>query len=231
VTSVERAKRFLQTGARAIALTVVPLASVTATAPSLGASPLILTPSSCDAIPSGSGIFVITPCTTTQLATGADGVTGLKLYGLDSTTSESSGFLALNFTTLGTASGTAGVVPVAYDFTLSDTFSNSMSWDVYFDVAGNLTDAHGQASGVSTGGTITGSFSVDLSSIGNAYEYVLHVEAIEDASAPDDTLTIDIPQNSVDVNPVSSAVPEPATLSFLGSALASLIWWRRQTGK
>jgi hypothetical protein len=223
MTSVERARRLLQTGARAIALTVVPLASVVA-------SPLILTPATCDAIPSGSGTFVITPCTTTQLATGADGVTGLKLYGLDSTTSESSGFLALNFTTQGSASGTAGIVPVNYDFTLSDTFSNATNWDVYFDVAGNLTDAHGQASGVSTGGTITGSFSVDLSSIGNAFEYVLHVEAIEEASAPNDTLTINIPQNSVDVNPVSSAVPEPASLGFIGSALASLVWWRRRTG-
>src|SRR5580700_3158090 len=147
MTSVERAKRFLQSGARAIALTVVPLASVAAVAPALNASPLILTPATCDAIPSGSGTFVITPCTTTQLATGADGVTGLKLYGLDSTTSESSGFLALNFTTQGSASGTAGIVPVNYDFSLSDTFSNAMNWDVYFDVAGNLTDAHGQASG------------------------------------------------------------------------------------
>jgi|SRR5580692_8526127 hypothetical protein len=231
MTSVERAKRFLQSGARAIALTVVPLASVAVIAPSLEASPLILTPATCDAIPSGSGTFVITPCTTTQLATGADGVTGLKLYGSDSTTSLSAGFLALNFTTQGTASGTAGIVPVAYDFTLSDTFSNAMSWDVYFDVAGNLTDASGTASGISTGGTITGSFSVDLSSIGNAYEYVLHVEAIEEASAPNDTLTIDIPQNSVDVNPVSSAVPEPAYPGLIGSALAALVWWRRRTGK
>jgi hypothetical protein len=231
MTSVERARRFLQDGARAIALTVVPLATVAAIAPSANASPLILTPASCDAVPSGSGTFVITPCTTTQLATGADGVTGLKMYGSDSTTSMFSGFLALNFTTQGTASGTAGVVPVAYDFTLSDTFSNAMSWDVYFDVAGNLTDASGTASGVSTGGTITGSFSVDLSSIGNAYEYVLHVEAIEDASAPNDTLSINIPQNSVDVNPVTSAVPEPGYLSFLGSALAALVWWRQRTGK
>jgi hypothetical protein len=231
MTSVERAKRFLQTGARTLALTVVPLAAVTAVAPSLPGSPLILTPTTCDAIPSGSGTFVITPCTTTQLATGADGVTGLKLYGTDSTTSMFSGFLALNFTTQGSASGTAGVVPVSYDFTLSDTFSNQMSWDVYFDVDGNLASANGQASGVSTGGTITGSFSVDLSSIGNAFQYVLHVEAIEGASAPNDTLTIDIPQNSVDVNPVTSAVPEPAHLSFLGAAIVSLAWWRRRTGK
>jgi hypothetical protein len=235
MTSVERAKRFFQTGARTLALTIVPLAAVTsvvtAVAPSLDASPLILTPTTCDAIPSGSGTFVITPCTTTQLATGADGVTGLKLYGTDSTTSESSGFLALNFTTQGSASGTAGIVPVSYDFTLSDTFSNKMNWDVYFDVDGNLASANGQASGVSTGGTITGSFSVDLSSIGDAFQYVLHVEAIEDASAPSDTLTIDIPQNSIDVNPATSAVPEPAYLSFLGAAIASLAWWRRRTAK
>jgi hypothetical protein len=72
---------------------------------------------------------------------------------------------------------------------------------------------------------------VDLSSIGNAYEYVLHVEAIEDASAPNDTLSIDIPQNSVDVNPVTSAVPEPANLSLMGLLLASLACWRRRTSK
>src|SRR4029077_3243971 len=126
-----------------------------------------------------------------------------------STTSMNSGFLAMNLTTQGTASGTAGVIPISYNFTLSDTFSNSMSWDVFVDVAGNLTDASGQAKGVSTGGTITGSFSVDASSIGNAFQYVLHVEAIEGASAAEDTLTIDVPQNSIDVNPAVSAVPEP----------------------
>jgi hypothetical protein len=229
MTSVERAKRFLQTKACAIALTVVPLASLAVIAPSLHAGVLTFNPSTCDAIPSGSGTFIITPCTVTQLAIGADGVAGLKMYGTDWTTSESSGFLDLNFTTQGTASGTGGVIPVAYDFTLSDTFSNTMYWDVYFDVDGNLGSASGHPSGQSTGGTITGEFSVDLSSIGTAYEYVLHVEAYEDASAGDDTLSIDIPQNSIDVDPVSA--PEPGTLSLFGSALASLAWWRRRTSK
>jgi hypothetical protein len=227
VTSVDRAKCFLRAKARAIALTVVPLAAATALVCPVKAD-LVLNPSTCDAIPSGSGVFQITPCSVTQLALGSDGVEGIKLYGTGSTTSTSAGFLAMNLTTQGTASGTGGVFPISYDFTLSDSFSNQMSWDVYFDVAGNITDASGSASGVSTGGEITGSFSVDASDIGNAYEYVLHVEAIEGASAPDDTLTIDVPQNSIDVNPVTSAVPEPSLFALLGSALASLAWWKRR---
>ena len=226
-TSVDRAKRFLQQKARAIALTVVPLASVgTAQAGSL-----VLTPSTCNAIPSGSGIFQITPCSVEQLPVGSDGVQGIKLYGTGSTTSTTAGFLAMNLTTQGSASGSAGVIPISYDFTLSDTFSSSMSWDVYFDVSGNLGDASGQAKGVSTGGPIMGSFTVDASSIGNAMSYVLHVEAIEGASAADDTLTIDVPPNSIDVDPVASAVPEPGPFTVCGFALASLAWWKRRSNR
>ena len=228
-TSLDRAKRFLQTKARAIALTVVPLTAAASAVSPLHAGSLVLTPSECDAIPSGSGIFQITPCSVAQLPVGSDGIQGIKLYGTGSTTSNSSGFLALNLTTQGIASGTGGVIPISYDFTLSDAFSNAMSWDVFFDVSGNLTDASGQAKGVSTGGEIMGSFSVDASSIGNASQYVLHVEAIEGASAADDTLTIDVPQNSIDVNPVVSSAPEPSTLVLFGSALASLAWWKRRT--
>jgi len=227
VTSIERAKRFLREKAGAIALTVVPLAVAAAVVPPAQAD-LVLTPSSCVGIPSGSGIFQFTPCSVTQLALGSDGVEGIKLYGTASTTSSSSGFLAMNMTTQGTASGTGGKFPISYDFTLSDTFSNKMSWDVFFRVDGSVSSAGGSASGVSTGGEITGSFNVDASSIGNAFQYVLHVEAIEGASAPDDTLTIDVPQNSIDVNPVVSATPEPSTVAFLGSLLASLVWWKRR---
>jgi PEP-CTERM motif len=226
-TSLDRAKRFLRAKAGAIALTVVPLAAAVALVAPAQAS-LVLTPSTCDAVPSGSGIFQITPCSVEQLPVGSDGVEGVKLYGDASTTSMFSGFLALNMSTQGVASGTGGAIPISYDFTLSDTFSNAMSWDVYFSVAGSEAVASGSASGVSTGGEITGSFSVDASDIGNAYEYVLHVEAIEGASAPDDTLTIDVPMNSIDVNPVTSAAPEPSTVTLLGSVLVSLAWWRRR---
>jgi hypothetical protein len=231
MTSVDRAKRLLQQKARAIALTVIPLAAAAAGVSPVHAGSLVLTPAECDAIPSGSGIFQITPCSSEQLPVGSNGVEGIKLYGTGSTTSNSSGFLAMNLTTQGVASGTGGVIPISYTFTLFDTFSNAMSWDVYFDVAGNISDASGQAKGVSTGGTITGSFSVDASSIGNAFEYVLHVEALEGASAPDDTLTIDVPQNSIDVNPVVSAVPEPVPFTICGLALASLAWWKRRTNR
>jgi hypothetical protein len=231
MTSVDRAKRFLQQKARTLALTVVPLAAAAAGVAPLQGGSLALTPAECDAIPSGSGVFQITPCSSEQLPVGSNGVQGIKLFGTGSTTSSSSGFLAMNLTTQGVASGTGGVIPISYNFTLFDTFSNSMSWDVFFDVAGNLADASGQAKGVSTGGTITGSFSVDASSIGNAFQYVLHVEAIEGASAADDTLKIDVPQNSIDVNPVASVVPEPFPSAVCGMALLSLAWWKRRINR
>lgn len=230
MTSVERAKRLLQAKARTIALTVVPLASVIGVSAPLHASTITLDPSSCSAIPSGSGVFMITPCSILQLPTGSDGVTGIKLYGTASTTSTNEGFLALNMSTGGTASGSGGaIIPVDYDFTLSDTSGNVMNWDVYFDIAGNngATNASGQATGTSTGGEITGSFSVNTSQIGDAFSYVLHVEAIMGA-AENDTLTITVPQNSIDVNPVPASAPEPSTMGLLASALASLTWWKRR---
>ena len=230
MTSLERAHRFLQTKARAIALTVAPLASVALTVAPARAAGLTFTPSTCVASPSGGGVFVPTPsCTTTQLATGADGVTGLKLYGTASMVASFDTYLTINITTQGTASGTGGVIPVDYDFSLSNTSSSTMDWDVYFDVDGSITDAPGSASGTSTGGTITGSFNVDTTNIGPASQYVLHVEATDEAASGGDTFTLSVPQNSIDVNPVSS--PEPSSLSLLSLALIPVAWWKRQRAR
>ncbi len=228
MTSVERARRFLQTKACAIALTVVPLACVSGVVAPASASTLDFTPSTCTASPSGGGSFVGTPtCTTTQLPTGADGVAGLKLYGDASMQASFNTYLTIDLSTQGTASGTGGVIPVAYDFTLTNTSSSVMDWDVYFDVAGTITDASGSASGTSTGGTITGGFSVDTTNIGPAFFYVLHVEATDEAANGGDIFTLDVPQNSIDVDPAQA--PEPFSWTMVGLALAPLAWWKRRS--
>jgi PEP-CTERM motif len=232
MTSVERAQRFLQAKARTIALTVAPLAAVAVAVPSADAAALSFSPSTCSANPSGGGSFVSTPsCNVSQLATGANGVAGVKLYGTATLMADFDTYLTINITTQGSASGTGGTIPLSYDFTLSNTSSSTMDWDVYFDVAGDLADASGSASGVSTGGTITGGFTVDASNIGNAYEYVLHVEATDENANGGDTFTLNVPQNSIDVNPVATATPEPASWSLLGLALGPLAWWKRRSAK
>jgi hypothetical protein len=239
MSSVERAKRFLQNKSRTIALTVVPLASLTGIAAPAHASTLSFTPSTCSANPSGGGNLIVDPnvptpsCTTTQLPTGADGVAGLKMYGTASMQALFDTYLTINITTGGTATGTGGaVIPVSYDFTLTNTSASLMNWDVYFDVAGDLNDASGSASGMSNGGTITGSFMVDTSTIGSAYEYVLHVEATDTSALGGDIFTLSVPQNSIDVNPApASSTPEPASFSLIGLALAPLAWWKRRRTK
>jgi hypothetical protein len=143
------------------------------------------------------------------------------------------GYLDLLFTTQGTASGSyTGNMPIAYTFTITDSTSAQINWDVYFSAAGIPNVVSNSADGVSTGGTITGSLNVPLDG-SNLYEYVLHLDVYEGDSAIGDSFTVNIPDDSIDVNPVPSfaSTPEPATLGLFGFALTtlgSLTWFRRE---
>ncbi len=234
MTSIERARRFLQNKSRAIALTTVPLACL-AVLPSPLVSSAVFELAPCVPTTSGGSSFSGITCATSQLPEGAIGVTGVKLTG-GGTAVSAGGFTDILFTTQGTATGSfTGDVPVSYDFTITDPSGDPVDWDVYFSAFGDPNSPSNSADGVATAtGEIQGSFNVALD--GSALsQYVLHLNVyFGGQSNPGDSFTVSIPDNSIDVNPVpvSSAVPEPNTLSLFASALASLgfvIWFRRKT--
>ena len=231
MTSVERAQRFLQNKTRAIALTVISLASVAASVGSAAASTLSLTPSSCVETSSGGGTFVVDdPAGAASFLYRGPGIRSRRCcrpqalwHGIDDPSFDT--YLTINITTQGDASGTAGVIPVYYDFTLSNTSSSLMSWDVYFAVS-NDCQVGEDVQGTSTGGTITGSFTVDATDFGPVAGYVLHVEATDDFANDGDIFTLDVPPNSIDA--AAAPTPEPASFSLFGLALAPLVWWNRR---
>jgi hypothetical protein len=150
-------------------------------------------------------------------------------------TAVSSGFFTdLLFTTQGAATGSyVGDIPVSYDFTIDDPSGYKIDWDVYFSAFGDPNSPSNSADGVSTGGETTGSFDVLLDG-STLSQYVLHLDVMFGSGAQaGDTITVTIPDNSIDVNPVpASTVPEPGSLGLFGSALAAmglLTWFRRKT--
>jgi hypothetical protein len=231
MTSLERARRFLQNRSRAIALTTVPLACLTVV-PAPLVSSAIFEQAPCVTTTSGGSSFSDITCDTSQLPAGAIGVTGVKLTG-SGTAVSNGGFTDILFTTQGPASGSfTGDVPVSYDFMINDPSRDPIDWDVFFSAFGDPNSVSNSADGVSTGGEVTGTFNVALDG-SQLSQYVLHLNVMFGTSKEGDTITVTIPDNSIDVSPVpgTSTVPEPNTLSLFacaGAAFGLLTWFRRK---
>jgi hypothetical protein len=231
MTSIERARRFIENKGRALALTTVPLACLVV-APAPLKSSAVFEQAACVTSTSGGQSFSGITCGTSQLPTGGFGVTGVKMFGTG--TAVSSGFFTdLLFSTQGTATGSfVGDIPVSYDFTIDDPSGDKIDWEVFFSAFGDA-NANDSVNGISTGGETTGSFDVPFDG-STITQYVLHLNVMFDTGAKaGDTITVTIPDNSIDVNPVpASTVPEPGTLGLFGSALAGMglfAWLRRKT--
>jgi hypothetical protein len=230
MTSLERAKQFLQSKGRTLALTVVPLASLAALAAPAKAG-LILNTTSCGVnVSGGTGSGT---CTVTQFPSGSNGVTGVSLTGSGTTTAgPSGGFLELTFLANGTTNSGSflGVLPMAYDFILSDSSGGLMGWSLNINGSGGAF-VSAFASGSSTGGEIKGTLNPTVSGSCCLTNYSIELDVNEVSAPPGGSLTVTIPGSSIDINPVSAAVPEPATFGLIGTALAafgSLAFWRRK---
>jgi PEP-CTERM motif len=244
LTSIERAKSFMQRKARVMALSVVPLASLVAvTAPSAHAgavTPLTLNTATCSVTATGNS----GSCSELALATGSNGMTGVKMFGSGqanagsiSTQSISGGIQATIPLTVDflVGSGTTnsgqvpGAIPLAWKFTIGD--SDTVTADIAYTITWTLNSTQFSSTGTGlTAGTYTGSASAFASLVGTAItSYKIELSVTDSHVASNGFLSVTIPQNSIDLNAVSAA-PEPGTFALLGSALAGLgaFAWRRR---
>jgi PEP-CTERM motif len=238
LTSIERAKSFMQRKARVMALSVVPLASLVAvTAPSAHAgavtTPLTLTPSSCTATATNNS----GSCSELALATGSDGMTGVKMFG----SAQANAGLILTQNVQGgltsgvpltvdflVASGTTnngqvpGAIPLAWNFTItdSDAVTADINWTLTYTL--NSTAVSFNSVGSVQAGTFTGSTSGFAGLVGiTITNYKIELSVTDSSVANGGFLAVNIPQNSVDLNAIAGT-PEPGTFALMGSALAGL---------
>jgi PEP-CTERM motif len=246
LTSIERAKAFMQRRARVIALTALPLASLVAvTAPSAHAgavtTPLTLTPSPCTATATNNS----GSCSELALGTGSNGMTGVKMFG----SGQANAGLILSQNVVGgltigspltvdflVASGTTnsgqvpGAIPLAWNFTITD--SDSVTADINWTLTYTLNSmfVSFNSGGAVQAGTFTGSSSGFAGLLGvTITSYKIELSVTDSSVANGGFLAVNIPQNSVDINGVSG-VPEPGTFALMGSALTGLgaFAWRRR---
>ncbi len=236
MTSIERAKRFIQSKGRVITLTLVPLAALTAVTvpakagPVTGASAgLVFNSTSCNVSFSGSGSGGV--CTIDQLSP-QSGVTGVTLSGTGLVMDPSGGtFIGLAFSGSGGTNGGSfgpGNFPVRYDFVVTQTDSDLISWTLNLTFQTSLGTLPEDFNGTTSGGTISGSPTVTIPSNITVSSYSFNFVVADDSATVGNNLTVNIPAGqSLDVGG-SAISPEPATLSLVGSALAGLMWWRRR---
>ena len=245
LTSIERAKHFIQSKGRALALTLIPLASLAAIAVPANASSVTVTggltldASTCSVNATGGTKSGGSSCTVGQMSA-QNGIVGGTLSGTGSATEgPSGGSLNLDFAAQGFASGTtfAGEqFPIRYDVLFTDTdLTDTLTYTLNLvftttggpvgvpPITGNITLVNGMGSlSNSTSFTIPSAFSVT--------QYAVSFSVTDSTEGANGTLSVNIPQGaSIDLGGTAlSGTPEPATFSLVGSAIAGLLFLRRR---
>ncbi len=237
MSSIERAKSFMQRRARLIALTAVPLASLMAITPAKASVlPLQLDPSGNDtcsvSAPSGAGFLNGgSACTVAQSAP------GIKMYG-NGTVSSGGSLLQVNFAINGGTTNNgfiSGQVPVSWDFAISDSADNNLNWSITIGATitgvGTETVFTDTVTDV-TPGTIIGNTLTNTLPLVQVTAYSLLFSVSDPSAVAGESLTVTIPDGSTIDLDEPAGVPEPGTFGLLGSALAalgSLAWWRKRS--
>lgn len=231
VDYVARAKRLLQQQARTAALVIVPLAAAASAKASVV---LPISNLSCSTVgesmescPSGAGAVE-------QLPDPGNGVEGVKFFTNGPITIFTSGGAILQLATGGSLGGAtlpSGLnIPISYDFTSSGSIATG--WEVEFGIEAGPSSGPFDVGDFTTSGVGVGTFSgtgvLTLTGPASGSMFIDASVTVTTTGASGD-VSINIPQNSLDLNSPASGVPEPGTMGMLGSALAALgLWMRRR---
>ncbi len=233
----EATKSFMRRKARLIAPTTILLASLVGITPPANAG-LILDPNGTDVCVVGTTNGTIqtgSACTAAQLTLGANGMTGVKMFGSATGTATSESALRVEFSISGgSANGgqlPSGGIPIYWNFSIADSdVSADLSWNLSLSFNGGLVfPASITATG--DGSTISSSLTPLLASIPSVTSYALDFFVIDPSPTAGETLTVTIFPTSIDINAVAAVVPGPGPFALLGIALAAiglLAWWRRR---
>lgn len=225
MTSVDRAKRFLQNKARTLALTAAPLAALVSVAPPAKAGPVLsFTSISC----SGSGTNLIGPptgsCSGSLMPPASNGVNGVTLNGdMIGTISVSGSAFSTQIGWFGSTNGGAftGWFPLAWNFNILSSSGGAVNWTLIFNFNGP-GGAVVMESG--SGAVATGTDRATLSGVVTSWDVTL-TGSVPCNVCSDTTVEVSVPAGgSVDVN----VVPEPSMLALFSPVLGFLLLRRRR---
>ena len=224
MSSLDRAKRFLQNKTKTLALTVVPFAALIALTPPAKASVLSFDPSTptlTQTAPSGSFI-------TSNLSSVVLGVSGVAGSGNGTLTNGISGSWSMIFDMAGSANSGSFIAPIPVDWLFNFTSTTgSFSWALSFKLNGNSVDlvpSPDAVSGIISDSTqqIAGTALIPVvAGPITSYDFQLQITTLSTTLG---TFTLDIPAGStLDINPVDSSAPEPSAFFLAAPGLALLL--------
>jgi hypothetical protein len=228
MSSLDRAKQFLQNKSRTLALTVVPFAALVALAAPSKASVLTFapgTPTLTQTAPSGSLATSNLSAVALDVLNGVSGVAG---SGNGTLTNGISGSWTLSFDMAGSANGGIITAPIPVDwlFNFTSNVGAVLPWSLTLKLNGSpvtLTPSPDPVSGTipGFGSQISGTALIPVvEGPINSYDLLLQINS---GFPTVGTFTLGIPAGStLDINPVSST-PEPSAFFLAAPGLALLL--------
>jgi hypothetical protein len=228
MSSLDRAKQFLQNKSRTLALTVVPFAALVALAPLAKASVLSFAPGTPTLTQTSASGSLATSNLSSVALDVLNGVSGVAGSGNGTLTNGTSGSWTLSFDMAGSANGgiISAPIPVDWLFNFTSNVGASLPWSLTLKLNGSPVTLTPSPDAVS--GTIPG-FGSQISGTAlipvvegpiNSYDFLLQINS---GFPTVGTFTLDVPAGStLDINPVSST-PEPSAFFLAAPGLALLL--------